>query len=278
MTRQNGAKQVGSELHSRFDWYEVTLDSFEDGRIAPSLAVILGGELRQGRGLYGYQECWQIVRGEDELVKVYGRSVRIGEVHVVVSGVSCDEVVPVIRRLWPEHRVSRVDASVDLEVAFATVDRKALEFAKDRRLKHRLTTNSDGGATRYLGAPSSEMVVRVYKKSEQLKALHPDRADEIPEGIVRFEAQFRPGKREIKEAVATMPPDHVWGLSRWGQEFAAALLDIDAPRVSTHFRRPSDYSRALFYLGKQYGPLMQRRVDEIGRQEAVNEVLEALQL
>lgn len=56
------------------------------------------------------------------------------------------------------------------------------------------------------------------------------------------------------------------------------MLAIDAPRVSTHFRRPSDYSRALFYLGRQYGPLIQRRADQIGRQEAVNEVLEALQL
>ena len=95
---------------------------------------------------------------------------------------------------------------------------------------------------------------------------------------MRFEAQFRPGKREIKEAVANMQPDEVWGLSRWGQEFALEMLAIDAPRVSTHFRRPSDYSRALFYLGRQYGPLIQRRADQIGRQEAVNEVLEALQI
>lgn len=254
------------------------MDTLEDARIGPSLAIALRATLRLGRPQQGYAQCVQVVRGDDELARVLSHSARLGEVHIVVTGVSCDEVVPLVRRLWPEHRCSRVDVAVDLLVPWTKLDRVALRFATEHGLKHRLVTDSDGGATRYLGAPSSEVRVRVYRKSEQLRALHPDRADEVPDGIVRVELQARPSKRATKEAVARMTPGQVWGLSRWGTEFAALVLAVDAPRVSTHARRPSDYSRALWYLARQYGPLLRLRAAEIGRQEAVDELLEAVQL
>lgn len=265
-------------LGARFDWYEMTFDGHDDGRESLRLAVRLGASVTPGKGRNGYASCVNLERGDDTLARVYGRSARHGEVHIVTTSEACDEVVPLLREFWPEHRVSRADSAVDFVADFDTLDASALEFARARGISHRLITNSEGGATRYLGAMSSEVAVRVYKKSEQLRAMHPERAADVPDGVVRFELVARPGKREAKIAAASSTADDLWGFSQWSQLFAVQFLGIDAPRVSTHFRRPSDWSRALHFLGQQYGPMIARRVESVGVDEARRQVLEALGL
>lgn len=265
-------------LGCRFDWYESTHDGLDDGRVPRALALSLGASVVRGKGRNGYATCEIVQRGDDELARVYGGSSRQGEVHIVTTSESCDEVVPLIRQLYPHHRVSRADAAVDFEADFEQLDARAVAFAREKGISYRLMTNSDGGATRYLGAASSEVAARVYKKTEQLRAMHPDRADAVPDGIVRAELVARPGKREVKERLSTMAADDLWGLGQWSQVFAADLLGIDAERVSTHFRRPSEWSRALHFLGKQYAPSIARRVEAVGAEEARREVLAALGL
>lgn len=269
---------AATPLGCRFDWYESTHDGLDEGLAASKFAAALGGRVSTGKGRNGYAICHVITRGDDEIVRVYGRSARFGEIHVQVSSESCDEVVPLIREWWPDHRVSRADVSVDFAEDFDTLDGRAVELVERRGVSHRLMTNSEGGATRYLGSVSSEITVRVYKKSEQLRALHPDRASEIPDGVVRVELVARPGKRDVKERAARMQPDEFWGFGQWTQAFAVELLGVDAERVPTHFRRPSDHARMLHFLGEQYGPALQRRVEAVGRAQAVAEVLDALGL
>lgn len=264
-----------SVLKSRFDWYAATIDCVDDGRVSSGLALGLGASLVRGRGRNGYAECWAVERGEDVLAHVYGRSARTGEVHVVASSEACDEVVPFLRNRWPEHRVARADSAVDFSADFVALDALAVGFAEQRGISFEYIVNSEGGATRYLGARSSEVRLRVYKKSEQLRALHPERSD-IPDGIVRAELQVRPGKRDVKEATALMDADDVWGLSAWSRDFAAELLQIDAPRTSTHFRRPSDWARGLYFFGQQYAPMVSRRVELVGVGQARAELLDAL--
>lgn len=265
-------------LGSRFDWYELTMDDADADLVASKLAVAVGGQLVRGKGRNGYALALEVTRGDDVLGIVYGQSARPREVHVAVTGESCDDMVPLLRRFWPEHRVSRCDVSVDLAADFELVDAHALAFAEARGLKFELVTNSDGGATRYLGSRKSEVFVRVYKKSEQLMQLHPEKAAEVPQGVVRYEVEVKPGKREVKAAVARMDANDVWGLSQWGLDFAREALGIEAERVSTHFRRPSSWSRALHFLGEQYRPGIERRIEAVGIEQARAEVMEALGL
>jgi hypothetical protein len=269
---------MSAPLGCRFDWYESTHDGIDDGRVSAALALATGGLITEGRGRNGYAVCEVLTRGDDELARIYGHSARAGEVHIQTSSESCDEVVPIIRRLWPLHRVSRADVSVDFAADFDALDKLAVAFVTARSVSHRLMTNSDGGATRYLGALSSENTVRVYKKTEQLRAQHPDRAATIPDGIVRVEGVFRPGKRDVKELASRMEPDAFWGFGQWTQAFATELLGVDAERVPTHFRRPSDYARALHFLGEQYGPTMTRRAQDVGLDQAIAELLNAVGL
>lgn len=266
-----------SGLESRFDWYSATFEDLDDQRVPVALAVALDASITMGRGKLGYSRCATIERDDVSLARVFGGSARRGEVHVAVSGDACDRLVPLIRRLWPEHRVARADSAMDFSADFAEIDGRALDFARARRLSFRLITDSEGGATRYLGAPSSEVSVRVYKKTEQLRSMHPERASEVPDGIVRAEMQARPGTI-AKSLVATMTADALWGLGGWTRDFAATFLDIEAERVRTHFDRPSDWSRALHWMGQQYGPVVHRRVEQVGTEQARAEVLERLGL
>lgn len=269
---------MSPEYGSRFDWYELTMDDADDERVHAALALATGGSVTRSRARNGYATAHEVSRDDEVLATVYGHSARAGEVHVAITGGSCDELVPIIRRLYPFHRVSRADASVEMVGDFAQLDDHALRFATARGIKHRLVTDSEGGATRYLGAPTSEVRVRVYKKTEQLRALHPEKADEIPAGLVRYEVQVRPGKRQVKETAAWMPANDLWGFSEWGRDFAQEALQIEAERTSTHFRRPTSWQRALHFLGEQYAPSIARRVAEVGLDEARAEVLVALGL
>ena len=261
--------------HSRFDWYQPTFDALDAQHAVHYLADVLGCRVELGKGLFGYARCDLLNRGDDELARVYSQSARPGEVHMVVSGQSCDEVVPIVRGLWPDHRVSRVDSAADLLVDFGAIDERCVAFAEERRLSYRLVTDSAGGATRYLGAPSSEVRVRVYRKTEEWRAKHPERPDAFPDGVVRFEIQVRPGKREMKARVAAMSPADVWGLSGWGQAFADEFLALDVERVPTHHRKPSDWAHSLFYLALQYGPLVRARAADVGVAEVLGEIVEA---
>jgi hypothetical protein len=266
------------DFGARFDWMGVTFDGYDDGRESIKLAAALGAELIPARGRNGYAQSWSVVRDGDELARVYGHSARAGEVHIESTSESCDEVVPRLREFWPAHRVARADSAVDFEADFDALDLRAVAFAQDNGISYSLITNSEGGATRYLGSRKSENYVRLYKKSEQLRALHPERAEEVPGGIVRFELEAKPGKRDTKDAVALMSADELWGLGEWTQKFAAEFLGIDAPRVSTHFRRPSDWTRVLHFLGEQYRPSVERRIAQVGASRALSEVVDALGL
>jgi len=265
-------------LASRWDWYEATIDGVDDGRVPSGLAFALGANVTLGKGRNGYAHCDVVERDDEVLAQVYGRSARDGEVHVTITSEACDEVVPLLRERYPEHRVSRADSACDFSADFETIDTQALAFAVDRGLSYRLVTNSEGGATRYLGSVASETRLRVYKKSEQLRALHPEKASEIPDGIVRCELVVRPGKRAVKERLSTMSPDDAWGMSQWSAAFGELVLSLTPERVPTHFRRPTDWKRALHFLGQQYGPSVERRVGQVGREQATAELLTALGL
>lgn len=263
-------------LSSRWDWYELTIDNVDDGRIPSSLALALGAKTEIGKPRNGYASCVVIARNDVVLAEVFSGSNRIGEVHVTITSDACDEVVPLVRNLWPVHRVSRADVACDFQSEFSSLDEFVMSALEPKGISHRLITSSDGGATRYFGAVSSETRLRIYKKTEQMRAMHPDQAAEIPDGIVRLELQHRPSKRAAKAHLSTLQPDEVWGVSKWASLVAEMVLGFKPERAPTHFRKPTDWTRSLHFLGVQYGPSFQRRSAEVGEAQATEELLLAI--
>lgn len=258
---------------ARYDWYEATFVTLEPEQVVRRLAAAIGGEVTTGKGRYGYALCSAIDREGRVIARVFTRSKTPGEVHLAVTGESCDEVVPLVREWWPDHRVSRCDVAVDWCTDFELLDERVQKFAEDRGMKHSLFTSSDGGATRYIGSKKSEMFARVYKKSEELRSKYPDQADEVPDGIVRAEIVVRPKSRN-KAALASLPPEAVYGLSKWGKAFAAEFADIDAERIKVSFTQVSDWERIRDTLFAQYGPSVRRRAELVGVEQARAELLE----
>lgn len=263
-------------MSSRFDWYSATFEHLDAERVAQQLAISTGGSITLGRGRFGYSRRYSIEHSGETLVNVYGGSATAGEVHVEIMSQGCDKYVPLVRELWPLHRVSRADSAHDFAGDFEHFKALCLDFAQGVGISHRLIQDSEGGATLYLGSASSENQVRLYKKSEQLLAKHPERAGEIPPGILRLELQTRPGKRAKKERLSVMKPDDLWGLGRWTQNLAQTILSMDVERVQVEVNPTSDWSRMLHYLGAQYGPGIARRIETKGVEEVRSEVLLAL--
>lgn len=267
---------TGVTLGSRWDWYEATLD-FPDDRVLSGLLVALRATTKRLKGRNGYAWGMGLEVGGKTLATVHGGAARPGECHITVTSESCDRVVPLIRRLWL-HRVSRADAAVDFVTDFGSVDSLALAFAKDNGIAHRLVTDSEGGATRYLGSSKSEVQVRVYRKTEQLRALYGPAAADVPDGLVRCEVQVRPGKRPAKDRLAGVSPDDAWGFAKWSAAFAGQVLGIQAERTVTHFDRPSSWARSSYYLAQQYGQLVRDHAHQVGREAALAELVELFQL
>lgn len=264
-------------LHARFDWYEATFDVLDPVAVAQVIAGRLGGSVGIQKGRNGYALCAVVQANDRVLARVLYRSKRVSEVHVEVTGEACDDVVPVVRELWPVHRVSRCDVALDFAADFDELDAVVLAFAEARGLKHRLFTNSDGGATRYLGARGSETQMRVYKKSEELRAKYPHQAHEVPDGIVRVELVVKVNSK-MKGRLCAMEPDAMFGLSKWGRAFALEFLKVDAERVPTHFAEITDWARLSVHLGHQYGPAIRRRADEVGVEQTMEELMGAFEL
>jgi hypothetical protein len=264
-------------LQARFDWYEATFEDLDPEGVAVAIAKRLGGSVAVQKGRNGYALC-AVVQADDRVIaRVLYRSKRVAEVHVEVTGEACDDVVPIIRKLWSVHKVSRCDVALDFAADFDQLDVLVLAFAEGRGLKHRLFTNSDGGATRYVGARGSETSMRVYKKSEELRAMYPQQAHEVPDGIVRVELIVKVHSK-MKGRLCSMEPGAMFGLSKWGRAFALEFLKVDAERVPTHFREITDWTRLVGQLVYQYGPAIQRRVSEVGREQVREELLEMFEL
>lgn len=261
---------LGSTV-ARFDWYAATV-RINSALVLKQLGTELAVELREvAKGLNGYTNQVELRRAGDVIGKVlYGGNG--GSPHVFASGEHAEELATVLRRLWPEHHgVSRCDVALDFDGP-GTWD--ALEaFATRFSLEHQIGTNvygdwitegSPDGRTIYLGSRKSAVFLRIYEKGKQLRGLARDAGrdpSDISEDLVRVEIQVRPEK-DARLIAAQMDPVAAFGFSRWSQTFASDLLGLDLDRVSIKHVRVSDDERALAFMTRQYGAVIERVVAE----------------
>ena len=299
----------------RFDWYAATIDEGDSEKIARHLGHSLGIEVQPCKPVKPWGRAHALVVDGEVVARVFGYGIArdsdrstprlsvpnveaaspspiaavsshsdapdvgAGLCQVVVTSTHCDRLVPVVRRLWPAHRVARADAAYDFALQFAELDRKALTFALDQGITWRLVTDSAGGATRYLGATSSEVMLRVYDKRAEVLSRTPELVDGVPDLWTRVEVQVRPGKSDQKWRLGVATPEEAFGFSRWSALFAAMHLDLEPITEATHVRRPDDVTRHFWYLGSQYAPALRRFEKEgVDRQELARRALEALGL
>lgn len=251
----------------RFDWYQASIPNAHAMAVMEALAKSeYYGDWEESRPIKGYDAGAQFIVGGEVLFRINhgGQNEQYGP-NVLASGTAAPKLADVIRKHFPEHRVSRVDACEDFhsEKVYDYLRKKALKIAKEHKVKVREIVKPveacDDGRTLYLGSTSSSVASRIYEKGKQLG---------IGKEWVRAEIQVRPQKL-MKDCAAKLTPVQVWGLAHWSIDVARVLGNKDLKKVDVQVYQPSDHERAYRFMLKQYRKVLERMLADHGSPEAV---------
>lgn len=252
-------------MNSRFDWdwYQATLTGISDPDRVVSLLLLdaPGLVLRESSGGFNHPRS---LRGDYSggSVAVYFGGAQ--DVHVLGSSGAAPHVAAVLRRDFPDHLVSRLDACLDFDQAgsFDRVMGLVYETARTPRRGGRggvIGTETAGdwldrenGRTLYAGGRGSAYRVRVYEKGHEQRSKHPDQTFSLD--WTRLEAQIRPhgaGKRSA--ALAT--PQEAFAWSTFG---AAVLLAVDGLELEPLAPARVPSTDPEYWLARSYSAVLSR--------------------
>lgn len=258
----------------RFDWYQPTIPENPVRLVDELLARLApGGEVVEGKGRHNYRQSFVIQNRDRERVALVLAGGPNGDPNVTASGAACTAFVPLVRELWPEHRVTRADVAEDMaaEGAYDELEAICRRVAREAEVKGRAIVPDDpaDGRTYYMGAPTSDVRVRLYDKTaETRRHLPPDRHCEVPDHWARLEVQVRP-RKEWKGLAASLSPETFWGFARWTSDLAAQALRLQVERLHMNPVRETDHERAYRTLLEQYGRTFARLLEDHGSWAAV---------
>jgi hypothetical protein len=258
----------------RFDWYQPTVPETPQVIVDELLARLApGGEVREGAGRHNYRQSFTIQSRDGDPVAVVLCGGPNGDPNLTASGAACDAFVPVVRELWPEHRVSRADVAEDFagEGVYDRLEGACRAVYRELGVKGRAIVPDDprDGRTYYGGAPSSDVRVRLYDKTAEARRHLPEaRHAEVPDHWARLECQVRP-RNQAKDMACRMRPEQFWGCARWTAQLAAMAMRLDVDRIAMNPARESDHDRAYRFLLQQYGRTFLRLLHDHGSWAAV---------
>lgn len=242
----------------RLDWYSSTVNE--------SLRSVLGS--MRPFFAYGFDEPVRPFPRYDNAAEFSFDNDRLFRVDeqdgktclITASSDTCPGVVEVIRKLWPVHNVSRLDACQDYtgDTVFEDVDALLVDIAMERgtRLDQCGDWLRKTGRTRYVGSRTSVAFLRWYEKGKEQFA-HAISGADLPEDFdvtrSRFEVQLRPPSRD-KQAAATYTPQDVFAYADWTKYAFGLLSGFDLAPVLKAQRKRSPHERRVLNMCKQYGP------------------------
>lgn len=239
------------EITLGWDWYGCTIEAEWDmavrliARRTQSEPVGIGPRSRWG-------QVWEMHRGESVIATVCLAAERPGEPFIECKSFA-DELVPIIRDAWPEHRVARMDARLDFpgDDWWYVLEPMCIEYARQRsifiepagaHLQPEL-----GGRTWYFGNrhAKSERLRRLYEKGCELKLR--------TRGPIRLETQWRPHSRD-KALASQLTPQGLLHADHFVRHIASKLqLDLGILTHLPKVERPrGDLDRILDTLARQY--------------------------
>lgn len=260
----------------RCDWYAATIPDTPQNVIG-FLQNNIGGQLKRLKtGMNGYSNRWALddENGNPNAIILAGGN-NGANTHAFSGSEKAVYFRELVREVWPEHSVTRVDVAEDMysDGLFEEFTGRLLEHSKRNRVKVStvgdwLTDRSLDGRTLYLGSKTSSAQIRLYEKGKQMANLLFTRnnweiPDDFPINWVRLELQLRPQKQQ-KEQAAKEELANFWGYAGWTREVADDLLSVDVPRVEVNNWKQSDDEKAMLWMARQYGNLLTRRLEALG--------------
>lgn len=267
------------------DWYSATIPD-DPQTIISYMENNIGGTLKKLKsGLYGYSDRWVLDddKGNANVTILAGGN-NGANPNVFASGDNAIYFRELVREVWPEHSVTRIDVAEDMQGVglFEELTDILLEHKDRNRVNISvvgdwLTDKSANGRTLYLGSPKSSASIRLYEKGKQIaNQMFTKNGYGIPEGFpidwVRLELQLRP-KKQQKLKAASDDLVNFWGYSNWTKEVADEVFSLNVPRVKADEWKQTDDDRVMMWLARQYGNFLTRLLDKKGSWASVGEEL-----
>lgn len=185
---------------------------------------------------------------------------------LLMSGQNTPALVPVVRELFPIHKVSRADVcrDFDFEGSFETLHALLAPIAKRVGITPTLNGPEQPhptiGRTMYYGSRKSAFFLTLYEKGkERLSAGHQD----VSLNWSRVEGRFKPTSRQ-KLGVAKLSEAQMWGLSKWAMIVAEEVLEAHPSFIPKRPVVRSSDEASLDHMFRQYGNLMLRLCTKAG--------------
>lgn len=196
----------------------------------------------------------------------------------VSSGEKAQAGSDFLRKLYPNHRVSRADVAYDLrEVGgFDRIIGQIEPIARKAGVEVCFMGDPDPkkstGRTMYFGSPKSDVRICVYEKGIFQRSKGDENA---PADWVRVELRVRP-RKERKSFCASASLAELWGLSRWSSTVAADVLETQSPFVPDPSLRRSETDQAIAHMLRQYASSIRKFCDMYGKDKLFSEINEVL--
>jgi len=230
----------------KFDAY--TCSVFVDPELfLGSLVHHFDAEISKASPSNGYDEAVQINVPRFNPIRVQW-GVRYDGVYCSTMGVTAPRLVEFLRREFPDHSVSRVDACEDYTAphSWDYLVSQALAVADQAGVKVHHEGDwfrGERGRTLYFGSKSSVYQICLYEKGKQLGG---------DPNWVRLEFRLRPQSRD-KARVSTATPYQVASAARWGATLMERLSPLAPDRTMAPTYPPEgDLSRRRSNLIRQY--------------------------
>lgn len=267
MTSITHSPTIRTHYEPRWDWYSLTVDGSARAMSERLLDALPHGGHEWGirrapKGENGYHLKLEL-RDEDRTVAtVLGEGTEAMGAHLRVTGGDAEDLVPIVRELWPIHRVSRADVAVDFpggEEAFSAARDCLQVIASTHRVRGLSITpdNAADGATYRLGSPSSDVTGRLYEKWRQAPGT-------VPDGTVRWETQVRGSFPERKAYLSTAARREVASYTPWSRTALEQLFGDVAGAPPPRSKRRGEHARTVDLVSDIWGKrLMEAALDHL---------------
>lgn len=241
-----------------WDWTATTHDARGShstvAGIVQDLVGALGGSIAvPGKGLQGWHQSLRVFDRDGYRVgQVYWGGDRT-DVHVVSTSGVADVTRP---RIVAMHgaKTARVDTRVDTLLPYEELEQLLRGAAGQKAAIRRIWSEKAGqstGRTMYVGAPTSQVQVRLYEK-------HLESPGQYVDGTNRVEVQLRPPSRS-KADVSTWTAAETFCASELSRRVAGLLgQEIAHPASMQRKRGTPDLETTMRHMRDQYGPGVDR--------------------
>jgi hypothetical protein len=263
------------EVKMRFDYYAATLPaqlSYCEKSIKDNFEGYLISEppvKPYKSGLRHHQKDFRLYWGGQNPLPFF-----------VASGQNSEDAASFVRRVFPQHRVSRADVAVDFEEVggFDRVHALINPICRNARVEVEFQGDPDPtqkrGRTMYYGSKNSDVRICLYEKG--LHELGKGNL-EASEGWVRIELRVRPRKQR-KALCASFSPQQFWGCAKWTSIVSKEVLLTVVPFEPDPSLRLGKVDQAVIHMFRQYAGSIRAFCDKHGKFAFLDHVDDVLQV